>query len=121
MQTGDVSNNRQNIKKASFYAHRIASKFTYRLSPRFSLYGKLGLALLVYEEKYSSGLFSKEDWSNVVGTYGGGTQFNLSRTVKIRPGYDQLKGTLDDGGFLYSEPDVTAKLEQVSISLYYQF
>ncbi|MFT5657846.1 MAG: opacity protein-like surface antigen [Gammaproteobacteria bacterium] len=57
----------------------MASKFTYHVDPRFSLYGKLGLALLVYEEKYSTGFRRDEDWSKVVGTYGFGAQLKLSR------------------------------------------
>ena len=121
IQTGDVSNNRQNVTKASFYAHGMTSKFTYRFNSQFSLYGKLGLARLVYEEEYSSGLVSEEDWSNVVGTYGLGALYEISRGVKMRLGYDRFEGTLDDGGFFFRQPDVKAKLGQTSLSLYYQF
>lgn len=121
IKTSDVSDDRQNVTKASFYAHGITSKFTYRFNPWFSLYGKLGLARLVYEEEYSSGLYREEDWSNVVGAYGLGTLFELSKSVKLRLEYDQLEGTLEDSGVFFRQPDVKAKLEQISLSVYYQF
>lgn len=124
--TGDVANNRADLDKANFLSLMMTPKFTHRLSPGFSLYAKGGLAFLAYGERYNTYSYprgTRESWGGTGLTYGVGAQFDMSDKIKLRVGYDHIKGTLEYNEIIYvSKPaDVEAKLENISIGLHYQF
>ena len=119
--TNNLSDSSQNIDKAFFYAHGITSKFSYHISNKFSVFGKLGVALFLYNQQSPDIFANEETWTDLVMSYGVGAQLNLSNRTKLRLAYSQIDGDLDDDSIFFRERDVKASLDQLSLGVHYLF
>lgn len=124
--TGDVANDRVDLDKANFISLMMTPKFIHRINPGVSFYAKGGLAWLGYGERYTNYAYprgTKESWSGMGFTYGVGAQFDMPNRIKLRIGYDHMKGTLEYNEYIHvSKPaDVEAKLDHLSVGVHYQF
>ncbi|HWV15043.1 MAG TPA: outer membrane beta-barrel protein [Cellvibrio sp.] len=108
----------------------ITPKFTWQVSPDFSLFAKGGMTFLSYKKEYRShGYWDYNydySWDGIVLTYGVGAQINVGHGVVFRLGFDVTKGSLDREDEDRYEPisldfDVDAKLKQTSLGVHYQF
>ena len=103
--------------KISMAGFSITPKFKARLSERFSLYGKLGLADLAYDTNAYG-----ESWDGIVFTYGVGSEFDLTNRLKLRLSFDHYDGTLEGGDYsYYDDSDLEVDVSQIGLGMYYQF
>ena len=127
IQTGDVSDNRDNLVKSDFMALSFTPKFTYRIMPNFSLFAKAGLAWLSYEEEYDNVILferdTEESWSGFASSIGVGGQFDIIHGIKIRVSYNRIIGKIESNDETYYRriPDLDAEINQVSLDMHYQF
>jgi len=127
IQTGDVSDNRDNLVKADLFGLSFTPKFTYRFTPNFSVFTKLGVAFISYEEEYDNVLIlerdTEETWSGLATNLGIGAQFDIPYGIKIRVSYEVFKGTVgsNDETSYRRIADVDAKVNLTSLSMHYQF
>src|SRR5690606_27262944 len=89
--TSNMNNSYDDYEGAHYYAFSLTPKLSLRVSPIFSLYGKVGIAWLGYGEDFIDDDYydDPEDrsWSDLVGTIGAGAQFDITDGVKLRIGY----------------------------------
>jgi len=102
----------------------VVPKFNFKINDMFSIYAKVGLSSLIYEETDYDGIFYDNHWGGLGHTLGTGVEFTFNRNLNVRFAYDYYKATVSNGDdylfFSFSdELDLTSK--NISLAFHYQF
>ncbi|MEO8343145.1 MAG: porin family protein [Gallionella sp.] len=90
---GEIKNNTNSTKSTGF---DLAVLGSYPFNEQFSLFGKLGYAMITGKP---GGSFAGSDTKNRAFTYGLGGQFNVNSTVGVRLAWDKYRFNDSNGGY----------------------
>ena len=121
---------------AAYTQISITPRFSLQFNDIFSIYAKVGPALLVYLQEHNNNIYTDEDetgWVGLGGTAGIGMQFSVSKKLRLRVSADRtiadLEAADEDSDDYYDPvtdqtidpPDMEVDITRAAIGLYYQF